>query len=97
MATGTTAIQSEPAIVVQNPSLANAGGKANVTARRTLYFSEDNPESKFYVTVEGQTPKLFSADNPPAITTHRGSVEEWTIENRAQKNHEFHSIKSIFC
>jgi FtsP/CotA-like multicopper oxidase with cupredoxin domain len=70
---------------------------APVTARRKLYFSEvisdpSNPLSptNFYITVEGATPTLFAPDNPPAIVTTQGAVEEWTIENRAQENHEFH-------
>jgi FtsP/CotA-like multicopper oxidase with cupredoxin domain len=29
-------------------------------------------------------------DDPPSIVTTQGSVEDWTIENRAQENHEFH-------
>jgi FtsP/CotA-like multicopper oxidase with cupredoxin domain len=67
------------------------------TSERKLYFSEvvsdpDDPSSptNFYITVDGQTPTLFSADNPPAITTTQGSVEDWTIENRSMENHEFH-------
>jgi len=32
----------------------------------------------------------FSPDNPPAVTTTQGAVEDWTIQNRAQENHEFH-------
>ncbi|HTY54064.1 MAG TPA: multicopper oxidase domain-containing protein [Candidatus Binataceae bacterium] len=91
-------IAAQPAIQessVQQPStpahqrfkgLANA----RVTARRKLYFSENNPDSQFFITVAGQKPTLFSPDNPPAITTTQGSVEEWTIENRTLENHEFH-------
>ncbi len=67
------------------------------TAQRKLYFSEvisdpSNPASptNFYITVDGYKPRLFSPDNPPAITTTQGSVEDWTIENRATENHEFH-------
>ena len=67
------------------------------TAERTLYFSEvlldpsdPNSPTNFFVTVDGQTPTLFSPDNPPAIVTTQGSVEDWTIENRALENHEFH-------
>ena len=65
-------------------------GLANVTPDRTrkLYFSED--ETYFYITVNGQKPKPFSMDDPPSIVTTQGSVEDWTIENRAQENHEFH-------
>ena len=67
------------------------------TAERSLYFSEvlsdpDDPNSptNFFITVDGQTPTLFSPVNPPAIVTTQGSVEDWTIENRAMENHEFH-------
>jgi FtsP/CotA-like multicopper oxidase with cupredoxin domain len=67
------------------------------TAHRKLYFSEvisdpSNPLSptNFYITVDGYTPRLFSASNPPAIVTTQGSVEDWTVENRTAENHEFH-------
>jgi FtsP/CotA-like multicopper oxidase with cupredoxin domain len=67
------------------------------SAERTLYFSEvlsdpsdPNSPTNFYITVDGQTPTLFSPDNPPAIVTTQGAVEDWTIENRALENHEFH-------
>lgn len=67
------------------------------TAERKLYFSEvlsdpTDPSSptNFYITVDGQTPTLFSADSPPAIVTTQGSVEDWTVENRSMENHEFH-------
>ena len=68
-----------------------------VTTKRKLYFSEvisdpTNPASptNFFITVDGATPTLFSANNPPAIVTRQGAVEDWTIENRAPENHEFH-------
>ena len=64
---------------------------------RRLYFSEvlsdpsdPNSPTNFYITVDGQKPRLFSPDNPPAIVTTQGAVEDWTIENRALENHEFH-------
>jgi FtsP/CotA-like multicopper oxidase with cupredoxin domain len=71
--------------------------RAPVTAKRTLYFSEvlsdpSNPASptNFFITVDGATPVLFDPNNPPAIITTQGAVEDWTIQNRAQENHEFH-------
>ena len=70
---------------------------ATPSKHRRLYFSEvlsdpTNPLSptNFYITVEGATPTLFSVDNPPAIVTTQGSVEDWTIENRTGEVHEFH-------
>lgn len=63
---------------------------APVNTVRKLYFSENANQTQFYITVNGQKPVVFSADNPPAIVTHQGQVEDWIIENRAQENHEFH-------
>jgi FtsP/CotA-like multicopper oxidase with cupredoxin domain len=63
---------------------------APVSARRRLYFSENATQTQFFITVDGQTPTVFDVNNPPAVITTQGSVEEWTIENRAQENHEFH-------
>ncbi len=70
---------------------------AQATARRTLYFSEvlsdpsdPNSPTNFFITVDGQTPTLFNPNNPPAIITTQGAVEDWTIENRSMENHEFH-------
>jgi FtsP/CotA-like multicopper oxidase with cupredoxin domain len=64
------------------------------TIRRSLYFSEyvssDPGDSKFYITVNGQTPKQFEPSDPPAIVTQQGAVEDWTIENRAREIHAFH-------
>ena len=72
-------------------------GKERPLVRRRLYFSEilsdpNDPDSptNFFITVDGATPVLFAPDNPPAIVTTQGAVEEWTVENRAGENHEFH-------
>jgi FtsP/CotA-like multicopper oxidase with cupredoxin domain len=71
---------------------------APITTKRTLYFSEvlqdpadpDTSPTNFYITADGATPTLFDPANPPAIVTTQGAVEEWTIQNRAGENHEFH-------
>lgn len=79
---------------------------ASVTAKRKLYFSEftlnhiENPKARarhqraeptrFFITVAGQPETLFDPNNPPAITTTQGAVEEWTIQNRSDEVHEFH-------
>jgi len=70
---------------------------SSATAQRLLYFSEvlsdpSNPLSPttFFITVDGATPELFNPNNPPAIVTTQGAVEDWTIENRTHENHEFH-------
>ncbi len=70
---------------------------APITARRRLHFSEvlsiptdPNSPTNFYITVNGAKRQLFDPNNPPAIVTRQGAVEEWTIENRTGEVHEFH-------
>ncbi|HTT99009.1 MAG TPA: multicopper oxidase domain-containing protein, partial [Rhizomicrobium sp.] len=71
---------------------------AKVTTHRDLYFSEyfqafgfhEKEAGTFYITVDGQKETLFDPNNPPAITTTQGSVEEWRIENRTEELHGFH-------
>lgn len=79
---------------------------ARPTIARKLNFSEvvtpgTDPRAKhghreeggianFFITLDGARPTLFSPDNPPAITTTQGSVEDWTIENRTGEIHAFH-------
>ena len=64
------------------------------SASRALYFSEQNigttGGTQFYLTVAGRQPKLFHMDDPPAIVTHVGAVEDWTIENHSGEVHAFH-------
>jgi FtsP/CotA-like multicopper oxidase with cupredoxin domain len=70
---------------------------APVTDTRTLYFSERRPPHGrdvenvvFFITVDGADEIAYDPDNPPAITTTRGAVEEWIIQNRTAEVHEFH-------
>jgi FtsP/CotA-like multicopper oxidase with cupredoxin domain len=63
------------------------------SAYRKLYFSElfVSPNiTKYFITVDGQTPKSYNPNEPPAIVTQVGAVEDWTIENRALEMHAFH-------
>ena len=98
-----TDITTQPPVVMPIPSSAPNPQQfeglhdAVVTRHRHLYFSEvisdpNNPASptNFFITVDGATRTLFDPNNPPAITTTQGSVEDWTIENRTGENHEFH-------
>lgn len=71
--------------------------KRRVAKSRKLYFSQvlsdpNDSESPtdFFITEEGATPTLFNSNNPPSITVKQNSIEDWTIENRTQENHEFH-------
>jgi FtsP/CotA-like multicopper oxidase with cupredoxin domain len=84
--------QSEPDWQPRFQGLATAA----ITNRRHLYFSENNPKSLFFITVDGEKRALYSPANPPAIVTTQGSVEDWTIENRTLENHEFHLHQTHF-
>jgi FtsP/CotA-like multicopper oxidase with cupredoxin domain len=67
-----------------------------VTAHRHLYFSETQAQPggagnfTFFITVRGQTPIAYYPGEPPSITTHRGAIEDWTIQNEAREVHMFH-------
>ena len=67
---------------------------ATVTAHRKIYLAEatngSNGPTEFFITVDGQKPKVFSMSDPPAVTTTVGAVEDWTIENRTGETHAFH-------
>ena len=84
--------QSEPDWKTRFQGLATAP----VTNHRHLHFSENNPKSLFYITVDGATHALYNPASPPAIVTTQGSVEDWTIENRTLENHEFHLHQTHF-
>jgi FtsP/CotA-like multicopper oxidase with cupredoxin domain len=101
--TGPAAPAADALRIMPQPSVAPVRQRfesiddAPVAARRRLFFSEvisdpSNPASptNFYITVDGAPKRLFSADEPPAIVTRQGQVEEWTIENRSGEVHEFH-------
>ncbi len=64
------------------------------TATRSLFFSEQtvgsNGPTQYFITVNGQKPHVFHMDDPPAIVTNTGAVEDWTIENRSGEAHDFH-------
>jgi len=64
------------------------------TTTRHLYFSEQtvgsNGPTQYFITVQGQKPRVFHTDDPPAIVTSIGVVEDWTIENHSGEAHAFH-------
>jgi FtsP/CotA-like multicopper oxidase with cupredoxin domain len=65
---------------------------------RRLYFSEqqENPNdpnspTKFFLTIDGETPKPFDPQSEiPDIVARQGDVEDWIIENRSMELHDFH-------
>lgn len=73
------------------------GNVAPVRVRR-LYFSEQlqdpndpNSPTTFYITIDGQKPKLFDPlSSEPDIVVKQGNVEDWIIENRSNELHDFH-------
>lgn len=84
-----------PEAVALNRGPRMFGGLDNVfvSPYRLLYFSEKSDGTAFFMNVIGQPYRLdtvFNNNNRPAIVTTQGAVERWTIQNRAQENHEFH-------
>ncbi len=71
---------------------------------RKLYFSEKlqdpndpNSPTTFYITLDGQEPKLFDPhSSAPTIVVNQGDVEDWVIENRSQELHDFHIHQTHF-
>jgi FtsP/CotA-like multicopper oxidase with cupredoxin domain len=86
-----------------NPQRFAGLDKVKATVTRHLYFSETFQHAQhggghargaagvnFFITVKGQQPVKFDPNNPPAITTTQGAVEDWIIQNHAPEVHEFH-------
>ena len=73
------------------------GNVAPVRVRK-LFFSEqqENPSdpnspTKFFLTIDGETPKPFDPQSDAAdIVVRQGDVEDWIIENRSMELHDFH-------
>jgi FtsP/CotA-like multicopper oxidase with cupredoxin domain len=73
-------------------------GNVQPVRTRKLFFSETlqnpndpNSPTNFYLTVDGETPKVFDPSSTiPSVTAHQGDVEDWIIENRTQELHAFH-------
>ena len=73
-------------------------GDVTPVRTRKLYFSETlldpkdpNSATTFFITVDGQTPKVFDpSSGVPNIIVKQGDVEDWIIENRSTELHAFH-------
>ncbi len=73
-------------------------GNVNPVRTRKLYFSETlldpndpNSATTFFLTVDGQEPKVFDpTSGVPDIVVKQGDVEDWIIENRSTELHAFH-------
>jgi len=86
-----------PSIIPESPGAADRKieplSRVAPIRQRKVYMSEDRSGSqpKYLITVEGETPKPFDMNfQKPDITVKQGTVEDWTIENRAREAHSFH-------
>jgi len=80
-----------PAAVKRDTLRRFAGlSSATPTAQRSLYFTENADGTKFFLTVQGQTPRVYDPTEPPAIVTQQGAIEDWTLENHTTEVHAFH-------
>jgi hypothetical protein len=68
---------------------------ATVTARRKLYFSENADQTKFFITVDGQTPAVFSPPTlrPSSLPRVPWRTGKWKTGRRRTTNSTF--IRSI--
>jgi FtsP/CotA-like multicopper oxidase with cupredoxin domain len=64
-------------------------GSAPVAVRRTVFFAEIQPTT-FFMAVGVKPEHVFDPNADPDIVATQGTVEEWTVQNRAKENHEFH-------
>jgi FtsP/CotA-like multicopper oxidase with cupredoxin domain len=101
IALGGEAIPAD-ATVPASSALTTAGQRfagiatAPIAKERLLYFSENTATNQFFMTVYPQQPAVFNPNAPPAITATQGTVEQWTVQNTALENHEFHLHQTHF-
>ena len=88
-----------PPFTALNHTLNRFGGlgTAPVAVTRTVYFDENCAPlstgctpNMFFMGVVGKPEHTFDPNAPPDIIATQGTVEEWTVQNRAGENHEFH-------
>ena len=88
-------VQPEP---IRRSGVALAEGP--VASVRKLYFAEapngTNGPTKFFLTVEGQAPRLFDPSGSPAVVTKVGAVEDWIVANHSGEVHAFHMHRIHF-
>jgi hypothetical protein len=74
-----------------NPNQKRFAGlaQAEIAVKRTVFFNENQP-TQFFMDVVGKPEHVFDPNRAPDIVATQGTVEEWTVENRARENHEFH-------
>ncbi len=74
--------------------------ESRATAMRRLYFAEatngTRGPTRYFLTVEGQTPRVFDASGPPAVVTKTGAVEDWIVANHSGEVHAFHMHRIHF-
>ncbi len=56
-----------------------------IAVKRSVDFSEDNADSRFYINKQ-----LWNPNAPPMFVAHTGTLEEWTVRNFATELHVFH-------
>ena len=94
-----TADDRVPVSAALSTSQQKFGGLSNtmVSTKRVFQFSEIQPGEFFITQVSaGQPRQVFDNNNPPAVITTQGAIEQWTIQNVAQENHEFHQHQIHF-
>jgi FtsP/CotA-like multicopper oxidase with cupredoxin domain len=84
----TKMLRAFAALYTRQPRFAGLGS-APVARQRTVFFDQ-NHQSKLFMAVEGKLEHTFNPNDPPDIVATQGTVEAWTVQNRATQNHVFH-------
>jgi len=58
--------------------------------KKRIKSPDNDRHMQFYITEDGHVNHIFDPNNPPDITTTKGAIEDWTIENRTDEMHIFH-------
>jgi len=70
------------------------------TSSRSLYFAEAangaSGPTRFFLTADGKTPRVFDPSASPAVVTKVGAVEDWIIANHSGEVHAFHMQRFHF-
>ncbi len=72
-------------------SVAPARTRTLILSEEPVNPAEPNGAMRFYITLDGQTPKPFDPSSTvPNLVVHQGEVEDWIVENRSSELHAFH-------
>jgi FtsP/CotA-like multicopper oxidase with cupredoxin domain len=63
-----------------------------LSAAQLKYFPtcKDDATPEFYITEDGQQPRLYSPTDPDSVVVNRDAIEDWRVVNLDEEAHAFH-------